>query len=180
MIRENFPDVNLIRNNENFGFSRANNQAIKKATGEYILLLNPDTMVEEITFEKCIRFMDEHKDAGALGVRLIDGKGRFLPESKRSLPTPRVAFSKIFGLTRLFSKSKLFGKYHLGYLNPEETHKVDVLPGAFMFLRMSALDKTGLLDEDFFMYGEDIDLSYRLKKSRFFQLLLPRNNNHSL
>lgn len=173
MIRKNFPDVNLIRNNENIGFSRANNQAIKKATGEYILLLNPDTMVEEFTFEKCIRFMDEHKDAGALGVRLIDGKGRFLPESKRSLPTPGVAFSKIFGLTRLFSKSKLFGKYHLGYLNPEETHKVDVLPGAFMFLRMSALDKTGLLDEDFFMYGEDIDLSYRLKKAGFSNYYYP-------
>ncbi len=173
MIRKNFPDVNLIRNNENIGFSRANNQAIKKATGEYILLLNPDTMVEEFTFEKCIRFMDEHKDAGALGVRLIDGKGRFLPESKRSLPTPGVAFSKIFGLTWLFSKSKLFGKYHLGYLNPEETHKVDVLPGAFMFLRMSALDKTGLLDEDFFMYGEDIDLSYRLKKAGFSNYYYP-------
>ena len=173
MIRKNFPDVNLMRNNENIGFSRANNQAIKKATGEYILLLNPDTMVEEFTFEKCIRFMDEHKDAGALGVRLIDGKGRFLPESKRSLPTPGVAFSKIFGLTRLFSKSKLFGKYYLGYLNPEETHKVDVLPGAFMFLRISALDKTGLLDEDFFMYGEDIDLSYRLKKAGFSNYYYP-------
>lgn len=173
MIRKNFPDVKLIRNNENYGFSRANNQAIKKAGGEYILLLNPDTMVEEFTFEKCIRFMDEHKDAGALGVRLIDGKGRFLPESKRSLPTPGVAFFKIFGLTRLFSKSKLFGKYNLGYLNPEETHKVDVLPGAFMFLRMSALDKTGLLDENFFMYGEDIDLSYRLKKAGFSNYYYP-------
>jgi len=173
MIRKNFPDVNLIRNNENLGFSRANNQAIKKASGEYILLLNPDTLVEEFTFEKCIRFMDDHKDAGALGVRLIDGKGRFLPESKRSLPTPGVAFSKIFGLTRLFSKSKLFGKYHLGYLNPEETHKVDVLTGAFMFLRMSALDKTGLLDENFFMYGEDIDLSYRLKKAGFSNYYYP-------
>jgi len=173
MIRKNFPDVKLIRNNENYGFSRANNQAIKNAGGEYILLLNPDTMVEEFTFEKCIRFMDEHKDAGALGVRLIDGKGRFLPESKRSLPTPGVAFSKIFGFTRLFSKSKLFGKYHLGYLNPEEIHKVDVLPGAFMFLRMSALDKTGLLDEDFFMYGEDIDLSYRLKKAGYSNYYYP-------
>ncbi|MCK4630730.1 MAG: glycosyltransferase [Bacteroidales bacterium] len=173
MIRKNFPYVKLIRNNENYGFSRANNQAIKKAGGEYILLLNPDTMVEEFTFEKCIRFMDEHKDAGALGVRLIDGKGRFLPESKRSLPTPGVAFFKIFGLTRLFSKSKLFGKYNLGYLNPEETHKVDVLPGAFMFLRMSALDKTGLLDENFFMYGEDIDLSYRLKKAGFSNYYYP-------
>ncbi len=173
MLRKNFPDVKLIRNDENYGFSRANNQAIKKAGGEYILLLNPDTMVEEFTFEKCIRFMDEHKDAGALGVRLIDGKGRFLPESKRSLPTPGVAFFKIFGLTRLFSKSKLFGKYNLGYLNPEETNKVDVIPGAFMFLRMSALDKTGLLDENFFMYGEDIDLSYRLKKAGFSNYYYP-------
>lgn len=173
MIRKSFPDVKLIRNNENIGFSRANNQAIKKSRGKFVVLLNPDTMVEELTFERCIRFMDDHKDAGAVGVRLIDGKGRFLPESKRSLPTPAVAFFKIFGLSRLFAKSKLFGKYHLSYLNPEKTHIVDVLPGAFMFLRKSALDKTGLLDEDFFMYGEDIDLSYRLKKAGFSNYYYP-------
>lgn len=173
MIRKSFPDVKLIRNNENIGFSRANNQAINNSRGKFVVLLNPDTMVEEFTFEKCVRFMDDHKDAGAVGVRLIDGKGRFLPESKRSLPTPAVAFFKIFGLSRLFSKSKLFGKYHLSYLNPEKTHIVDVLPGAFMFLRKSALDKTGLLDEDFFMYGEDIDLSYRLKKAGFSNYYYP-------
>jgi GT2 family glycosyltransferase len=162
MVKSRFPDVKLIENKNNPGFSVANNQAIRLAKGEYILLLNPDTVVEEDTFEKCIGFMDSHPEAGGLGVKMIDGSGNFLPESKRGFPSPKVAFFKTFGLSRLFPKSRLFNHYHLGYLDKDETHEVEVLAGAFMLLRRSVLDKTGLLDEAFFMYGEDIDLSYRI------------------
>ena len=167
MVREKFPSVILIENKENVGFSKANNQAIALARGRYVLLLNPDTVVEEDTFSTCISFMDAHPDAGACGVKLIDGQGNFLPESKRGLPTPAVAFYKIFGLSRLFPKSKKFGKYHLGYLDAESTHSIDVLSGAFMFMRKDALEKSGYLDEDFFMYGEDIDLSYRISQAGY-------------
>ena len=163
MMHEKFPDIVLIANKDNVGFSKANNQGMRIAKGEHVLLLNPDTVVEEDTFEKCVQFMDDHPDAGGLGVKMVDGKGNFLPESKRGLPTPAVAFYKIFGLSVLFPKSKKFGQYHLGFLDKEETHKVDILAGAFMLMRKSVLDKIGLLDEDFFMYGEDIDLSWRIK-----------------
>ena len=173
MVREKFPEVKVIANTDNPGFSKGNNQAIEQATGEYMLLLNPDTVVEEDTFEKVVRFMDEHPNAGGLGVKMIDGKGNFLPESKRGLPTPDVAFYKIFGLSRLFPKSKRFGRYHLGYLSEEETHEVDVLSGAFMLLRTSVLDKIGLLDEAFFMYGEDIDLSYRITQAGYKNYYFP-------
>lgn len=173
MVRQKFPEVILIANKDNRGFSKANNQAMEIAQGEYVLLLNPDTVVEEDTFEKVVRFMDEHPDAGGLGVRMLDGKGKFLPESKRGLPTPTVAFYKIFGLSRIFPKSKRFGKYHLGYLDEFETNEVDVLSGAFMLMRKSALDKVGLLDEAFFMYGEDIDLSYRIQKGGFKNYYFP-------
>lgn len=162
MVKAKFPQAHLIANKDNTGFSVANNQAMKIAKGEYVLLLNPDTIVEEDTFKQVVDFMDEHPDAGGLGCKMIDGKGVFLPESKRGLPTPSVAFYKIFGLSKLFPKSKKFGKYHLTYLNNEEIHEVDVLSGAFMMMRKKTLDKVGLLDEAFFMYGEDIDLSYRI------------------
>jgi GT2 family glycosyltransferase len=164
-VRQKFPWVKIIANEENLGFSRANNQAIRESKGRYVLLLNPDTVVEEDTFSLCMEFMDSHADAGALGVKMIDGKGEFLPESKRALPTPTVSFYKMFGLASLFPASKRFGKYHLGHLNKDETHQVEVLAGAFMFLRRETLDKTGFLDEDFFMYGEDIDLSYRITQA---------------
>ena len=162
LIREKFPELQFIENKENVGFSKANNQAIRKAKGKYILLLNPDTVVEEDTFSKVIDFMDNHPDAGGLGVKMIDGKGAFLPESKRGLPTPWVAFYKMFGLSKLFPGSRKFGKYHLSYLDQNEIHEIEVLAGAFMLMRKETLDKVGLLDETFFMYGEDIDLSYRI------------------
>jgi len=162
LIREKFPELHFIENKENVGFSRANNQAIKIANGEYILLLNPDTVVEEDTFSKVTGFMDKHPEAGGLGVKMIDGKGTFLPESKRGLPTPWVAFYKMFGLSKLFPNSRKFGKYHLSYFSENEIHDIEILAGAFMLLRKKALDKVGLLDEAFFMYGEDIDLSYRI------------------
>ncbi|HEY6159715.1 MAG TPA: glycosyltransferase [Bacteroidia bacterium] len=173
MVKEKFPEAKVIANKKNLGFSRANNQALRAAKGEYALLLNPDTVVEEDTFTKVIRFMHEHPDAGGLGVKMLDGKGSFLPESKRGLPTPSVAFYKIFGLSRLFPRSRRFGKYHLGYLDKDQTHEVDVLSGAFMLLRKSALDKVGLLDEDFFMYGEDIDMSYRITKGGYRNYYYP-------
>jgi len=162
LIREKFPQINFIENRENVGFSKANNQAIRQSRGKYVLLLNPDTIVEEDTFLKVINFMNQNPKAGGLGVKMIDGKGTFLPESKRGLPTPWVAFYKMFGISKLFPNSKKFGKYHLSYLDENETHEVDVLAGAFMLLRKETLDKVGLLDETFFMYGEDIDLSYRI------------------
>ncbi|CAN5428372.1 glycosyltransferase [soil metagenome] len=162
MVQEKFPEVILIANKENLGFSKANNQAMRIAKGKYILLLNPDTVVEETTFDKVVAFMDAHPDAGGLGVQMIDGKGDFLPESKRGLPTPAVAFYKMFGFSKLFPKSKKFGRYHLGFLDKDKTHEVEILSGAFMLMRKEALDKVGLLDEEYFMYGEDIDLSYRI------------------
>lgn len=173
MIRQKFDWVKLIANKENLGFSKANNQAISQSSGRYILLLNPDTIIEEDTLEKCVQFMDQHDDAGGLGVKMVDGHGNFLPESKRGLPTPRVAFYKIFGLSRIFPKSKKFAQYHLGYLNEDETHEIEVLSGAFMFLRKSVLEKIGLLDETFFMYGEDIDLSYRVTQAGYKNYYYP-------
>ncbi|NTW33033.1 MAG: glycosyltransferase [Bacteroidetes bacterium] len=173
MLKEKFPDVQIIENNENLGFSKANNQAINIAKGKYILLLNPDTLVEEDTFLKIITFMESHPDAGGLGVKMIDGKGKFLPESKRGLPTPSAAFYNIFGLSKLFPKSRVFGQYHLTYLDKNKIHNVDILSGAFMFLRRETLEKTGFLDETFFMYGEDIDLSYRILKAGYKNYYFP-------
>jgi O-antigen biosynthesis protein len=174
MLKQKFPDVKLIANQKNTGFSKANNQAINISSGEYILLLNPDTVVEDDTFQKVIDFMDEHPDAGGLGVKMIDGQGKFLPESKRGLPTPATAFYKIFGLSRIFPRSKRFARYHLGYLDKEQTHEVDVLAGAFMLLRKKVLDEIGLLDEAFFMYGEDIDLSYRITQAGYKNYYFPK------
>ncbi|HNS46026.1 MAG TPA: glycosyltransferase [Bacteroidales bacterium] len=174
MVREKFPEVILIENDENKGFARANNQAISRSQGNYVLLLNPDTVVEDDTFSKIIAFMDEHREAGGLGVKMVDGKGKFLPESKRGLPTPSVAFYKIFGLSRLFPKSRRFGQYHLSYLDKEQVHQVDILSGACMLLRREVLDRIGLLDETFFMYGEDIDLSYRITKAGYRNYYYPK------
>lgn len=173
MVREKFQQAILIENKVNTGFAKANNQAMRMAQGEFVLLLNPDTLVLEDTFTKCIHFMDTHADAGGLGVYMIDGKGNFLPESKRGLPSPAVAFYKIFGLSSLFPKSKIFGRYHLGFLDKNQTHKVDVLSGAFMLMRKTVLDKVGLLDEAFFMYGEDIDLSYRITQGGYHNYYFP-------
>jgi len=173
MLNEKFPQVTVISNKTNYGFARANNQAIKISGGKYILLLNPDTIIEEDTFTKCLNYLDSNPDAGSIGVRMINGKGKYLPESKRGLPTPMTAFYKIFGFASMFPASRKFSKYYLGHLNSNETNEVDVLSGAFMMIRRSALEKTGLLDERFFMYGEDIDLSYRLKLSGYRNIYFP-------
>lgn len=176
MVREHFPDVVLIENDENVGFSKANNQAIEQVQGEYVLLLNPDTVVREDTFTKCIEFMDSHPKAGALGVKMIDGKGNYLPESKRGLPTPEVALYKMLGLNKLFPRSRRFGKYHMGYLGDDEINEVEVLAGAYIFMRRSVLDEIGLLDETYFMYGEDIDLSYRITKAGYKNYYFPETS----
>ncbi|MGI4831962.1 MAG: glycosyltransferase [Janthinobacterium lividum] len=173
MVRARFPEVLLLENPDNPGFSKANNQALRLATGQYQLLLNPDTLVEEAAFRRCCDFMDAHPAAGGLGVQMLDGQGRFLPESKRGLPTPAVAFYKVTGLAALLPRSRRFGRYHLGFLAKDETHPIDVLSGAYMWLRKAALNQVGLLDEDYFMYGEDIDLSYRLTRGGWRNYYLP-------
>jgi len=173
MIRSAFPSVHLIANQENVGFSKANNQAIRLSKGKYVLLLNPDTVIEETTLKKCYNFFEQIPNVGGLGVRMIDGAGKFLPESKRGFPTPYVAFCKTFGLSKLFPKSKLFNRYHLGYLPENETNEIDVLAGAYMMMPRSVLNEVGLLDEAFFMYGEDIDLSYRISKAGYKNYYFP-------
>ena len=173
MIKSKFPQVSLIESQENLGFSKGNNLALRKTKAEYRLLLNPDTILAEDTLQVCVDYMDKNGEVGGLGVRMIDGGGRFLPESKRGLPTPFVAFCKAFGLSRLFPHSPTFNRYHLGHVGEFETSEVDVLSGAFMLMRGSVLDEVGLLDEDFFMYGEDIDLSYRIQKAGYKNVYLP-------
>lgn len=164
-LESRFPTVCFIWNSENIGFGRACNQALSLARGRYILFLNPDTIVPEDCFHKCLDFMDRQSDAGALGIRMLDGAGRFLPESKRSFPAPLTAFYKLSGLSALFPHSKVFARYHLGHLNEHQDHEVDVLAGAFMLIRKEVLDRTGGFDASFFMYGEDIDLSYRIQQT---------------
>jgi O-antigen biosynthesis protein len=173
MVIRNFPEVKLIRNNKNVGFSAGCNQAIRLAKGRFVLLLNPDTLVEEDTFNKCIGFIDNKPDAGAIGVKMINGNGKLLPESKRAFPTPSTALFKMTGLSRLFPESRYFNRYYLGHLDSSKTTEADIISGAFMFIRREALEKTGLLDERFFMYGEDIDLSYRLIKAGFKNYYFP-------
>ncbi len=167
MVQEKFPWVRLIANTQNTGFATANNQGIEIAKGAYILFLNPDTVVREDTFEQVIDFMSENPQIGGLGVKMIDGTGVFLPESKRGFPSPEVAFYKTFGFSKLFPKSKRFNRYHLGYLDKDENHEIDVLSGAFMLVPKKVLDEVGYWDEAFFMYGEDIDLSYRIIKGGY-------------
>lgn len=167
LVAKHFPTVKIIANKENLGFSKANNLAISQSTGAFILLLNPDTLVQEDTFEKTVNFMERTPKMGAVGVKMIDGSGNFLPESKRGIPTPVAALAKMTGLNKLFPKSRLFGQYHLGFLSENENHPINVLCGAFMCIPKKVLDEVGLLDEDFFMYGEDIDLSYRIEKAGY-------------
>ena len=162
---DKFPNVKFVWSKENVGFSKANNIGLALAQGKYILFLNPDTIVANDCFKKCINFFEMHQNTGALGIRMIDGSGKFLKESKRGFPSLFPSLFKLFALATLFPKSKIFARYYLGNLSEYENHIVDVLSGAFMLMEKKVLDKIGGFDEDFFMYGEDIDLSYRVQNA---------------
>jgi GT2 family glycosyltransferase len=166
-LQPKFPEVRFIRNDSNTGFAKACNKGLQLATGRYVLFLNPDTIIAEDSLRKCIGFFGSHPDCGALGVQMIDGSGRFLKESKRSFPSPLTSLYKLFGLSVLFPRSKVFGQYHLGNLDKSQDHEVDVLAGAFMMIPRKVLDELGSFDETFFMYGEDVDLSYRIQKAGY-------------
>ncbi|WP_127132633.1 glycosyltransferase family 2 protein [Pseudoflavitalea rhizosphaerae] len=166
-LRPKFPSVFFIENRGNSGFGRANNQAVQMSKGEFILFLNPDTIVEENSFTGCLAEMQRQPDLGAMGIRMVDGGGKYLPESKRGFPTPWVSFCKLSGLTKLFPASRMFARYYLGHLQEKESNEVDVLAGACMLVRRKAIELTGGFDERFFMYAEDIDLSFRIKKAGF-------------
>jgi len=159
-----FPCVKFVANNENIGFTKACNQGFKLSSGKYLLFLNPDTIIPEDCFSKCIAFFETHEDAGGVGVKMLDGHGRFLKESKRAFPSPVTSLFKLFGFARLFPGSGIFSRYHLGHLDENKNHEVDVLAGAFMMVRRELLQKLNGFDEAFFMYGEDVDLSYRIQK----------------
>jgi len=161
MMKTRFPNVKLIENKTNSGFPKGNNIGVAEAKGEYICILNPDTVVAEDTFEKILAFAEKQSDLGIIGCKLIDGIGNFLPESKRGIPTPWVAFTKITGLYHFFPKNKLFNQYYAQDLNENETGKVAILVGAFMVIKRDLYSDLKGFDENCFMYSDDIDLSYR-------------------
>lgn len=157
-----FPGIQFIWNKENTGFAKACNQGASLARGDYLLFLNPDTVIPENCLEKCLSFFVAHPDAGALGIKMLDSNGNFLKESKRSFPSPLISFYKLSGLSYLFPGSKIFSRYHLAHLDKDKDHPVPILCGAFMMLPKKLFDEVGGFDERFFMYAEDIDLSYRI------------------
>lgn len=177
-LRKNYPNVRIMASSHNLGFSRANNIGIKRAEGEYILLLNPDTIVQKDTLKECIAFMDEHSDCGALGVCQRHPDGSRAMESRRGLPTPMTSFYKMSGLATRFPKSRRFAKYYMSYLSWEEINEIEVISGAFFFARKEAIMAAGMLDEDYFMYGEDIDLSYCIKQAGYKNYFLPLDILH--
>lgn len=174
----NYKFVYFISNDDNPGFSKANNQGISIAKGKYILLLNPDTVLGENVLQHVVDFCENTPFVGAVGVKMINGYGKFLAESKRGIPTPWASFCKLFGLESLFPQSSYFGKYSLLYLDKHITNEVSILAGAFMMIPSSVLKKVGLLDESFFMYGEDIDISYRIMKAGYKNFYLPETILH--
>ncbi len=167
MLQQEFPKVNIIVNTENKGFSVANNQAIAKAKGEYLLILNPDTRLNKNTLQDCLTFNQSTKNCGGIGVKMLNEKGVFLAESKRGYPSLWATICRGTKLYKLFSKSALFNPYYLGHLNTDSCHKVDVLAGAFIWIKRSIYTEVGGFDNDFFMYGEDIDLSYKIQKANY-------------
>lgn len=165
--QDGFPNLHLIANRANVGFGRANNQALRKATGKYVLYLNPDTIITENTLRDCYDYAETKEDIGALGVKMLNATGSFALESRRGLPTPWVAFCKMSGLGHVFPKSRIFGRYYMRYLDKDQPAEIEIVSGAFMLCSHAALKKCGAFDEQFFMYGEDIDLSYRFLKGGF-------------
>lgn len=173
-----FPEVCFIRTGGNLGFSKANNLALKQSVGRYVLFLNPDTIVSGNMLSDCVRFMDSHQKAGGAGVMMLNADGSFALESRRSVPTPFVSFCKMSGLGSLFPKSRLFGRYYMDYLDRNSESQIEVISGAAMFVRRAALEQTGGFDEDFFMYGEDVDLSYRILKAGWENWYIPTRILH--
>ncbi|WP_337872292.1 glycosyltransferase [Ignavibacterium sp.] len=167
MLKEKFPDVKLIANKENLGFGKANNIGLKHATGKYILLINPDTLVAEDTFTKLIQFFQNHPEAGMVGCKILNPDGTLQLACRRSFPGPWTSFTKVTGLSTLFPKSKLFARYNLTYLDENQTYEVDAISGSFMMMRKEVYDMFGGFDEQFFMYGEDLDFCYRIQKAGF-------------
>ena len=163
MIRSRFPKIHLIANNINVGFAKANNLALKAAKGEFCLLINPDTVVQEDTLRIMLDFFREHPEVGLAGCKILNPDGTFELACRRSFPTPWVAFTKLFGLASLMPKSKVFGRYNLTYLDPEKSYEVDAISGSFMMVRRDVVQSVGGLDEEFFMYGEDLDWCYRIQ-----------------
>ena len=181
MVRTEFPQVHVIANRDNVGFARANNQALAECgkrddvdNTDLILLLNPDTIVEADTFVRCAEFMNSHPDCGGLCVKMVDGEGRYLKESKRGFPTPEASFYKISGLIRLFPHSRRIAAYYMGHLPDDDTNEIEIMPGAFMMFRRAVYDQTGGLDESYFMYGEDIDFSWRIHLAGWKNYYLPQ------
>jgi len=162
-----FPRVSFIANKENTGFGRACNLGLQHSTGRFVLFLNPDTLVPEDCFLKCLQILEQHQEAGALGIRMINGQGTFLKESKRGFPSFSAAFFKLSGIHRFFPHSRFFNRYYLGHLSAQKDQYIEALAGAFMLIPRYVLEKTGSFDESFFMYGEDIDLSYRIYKAGY-------------
>ncbi len=173
MVRDEFSYVRLIVSVTNEGYAAACNRGIRVSSGDFVLILNPDTVVAPDALTHALAFMHGHPDAGAAGARMTDGNGKFLPESKRGFPSPMTSLFRLSGLGRLFPRSPLFNAYYLGHLPEKETCRADILTGAFMLLRRKALDDAGLFDTSFFMYGEDIDLSWRIRKAGWFNYYLP-------
>ena len=165
MVAEKFPDVKLLRNEENVGFAAGNNVALQQVVGEYVLIINTDTIVRRDTLRALAGFLDEHPEVGACGCKILDPDGTLQFDSRRGFPTPLAAFCKMSGLSRLFPNHPVISQYHMTYLDPEKTAEVEVLSGSCMMVRKSAMDQVGLLDEDYFMYGEDIDWCYRIHKA---------------
>jgi GT2 family glycosyltransferase len=166
-FEERYPLIKFIWNSTNEGFAKANNKALKYASGDYVLFLNPDTIIPEDCLDKCISFIKSNNDRIACGIKMYNGSGKFLKESKRAFPSPLLSLYKIIGLAGLFQKSRVFAKYHLGYLDENKSHEIDVMAGAFMMVPKKILQVVGGFDEIFFMYGEDIDLSYRIQNASF-------------
>jgi GT2 family glycosyltransferase len=173
MVRDDFKDVRLIVSERNEGYPAACNKGILASAGIYILILNPDTVVEPDAIKTALAFMRSHPDAGAAGARMVDGNGAFLPESKRGFPSPLTSLFRFTGLWKLFRRSAFFNAYYLGHLPEDEICKADILTGAFMLIRREALDRAGLFDTAFFMYGEDIDLCWRIRKAGYSNYYLP-------
>ncbi len=173
VIRQRFPQVQLIENKENAGFARANNQALRIARGRAVCLINPDTIVQEDTFRICLAYLDAHDCVGAVGCKILNADGTLQLACRRSFPTPAVALAKVTGLARLFPRSRIFGRYNLTYLDPDDTAEVEALSGSFMMVRRATISQVGLLDEDFFLYGEDLDWCYRIRQSGWSIVYLP-------